>query len=65
MSGISRIARLYRAASVPMRRGDGSYENSMSTTIAECLEHARQCEWYTAHTNEEKDRKFLLRMAKQ
>ena len=36
----------------------------MSPTIAECLEHARQCEWYTAHTNDEEDRKFLLRMAK-
>jgi hypothetical protein len=29
----------------------------MSPTIAECLEHARQCEWYAA-------RKFLLRKAK-
>ncbi len=36
----------------------------MSPTIADCLEHARQCEWYAAHTNDEKDRKFLLRMAK-
>ena len=36
----------------------------MSPTIAECLEHARQCEWYAAHTNDEEDRKFLLRMAK-
>jgi hypothetical protein len=34
------------------------------TTIEECLEHARQCEWYAAHTNHEEDRKFLLRMAK-
>jgi hypothetical protein len=39
-------------------------EFSMSPTIAECLEHARQCEWYAAHTNNEEDRKFLLRMAK-
>ena len=23
----------------------------MSPTIAECLEHARQCEWYAARTN--------------
>ena len=36
----------------------------MSPTIADCLEHARQCEWYAAHTNDEEDRKFLLRMAK-
>jgi hypothetical protein len=36
----------------------------MSPTVAECQEHARQCEWYAAHTNDEKDRKFLLRMAK-
>src|SRR5215468_10019185 len=64
MSGISRLTRLYRAAGVPMRRGDGRCENSVSTSIAECLEHARQCEWYAAHTNDEKDRKFLLRMAK-
>jgi hypothetical protein len=39
-------------------------EVSMSPTIAECQEHARQCEWYAARTNDEKDRKFLLRMAK-
>jgi hypothetical protein len=36
----------------------------MSPTIAECLEHARQCEWYASRTNDEEDRKFLLRMAK-
>jgi hypothetical protein len=36
----------------------------MSLTIAECLEHARQCEWYAAHTNDEEDHNFLLRMAK-
>ena len=36
----------------------------MSPTVAECLEHARQSEWYAAHTNDEEDRKFLLRMAK-
>ena len=34
------------------------------STIAECLEHARQCEWYAARTNDEEDRKFLLRKAK-
>jgi hypothetical protein len=32
----------------------------MSPTIAECLEHARQCEWYAARTNDEGDRKYLL-----
>jgi hypothetical protein len=37
---------------------------TMSPTIAECLEHARQCEWYAARTNDEQDRKFLLRKAK-
>ena len=36
----------------------------MSPTNAECLEHARQCEWYAARTNDEEDRKFLLRKAK-
>jgi hypothetical protein len=35
----------------------------MSTTISECLEHARQCEWYAARTADEEDRKFLLRKA--
>ena len=29
------------------------------STIAECLEHARECEWYAARTNDEEDRKFL------
>ena len=37
----------------------------MSPTIAECLEHARQCEWYAARTNDEGDRKFLLWRAQQ
>ena len=36
----------------------------MSPTIAECLEHARQCEWYAARTNDEEDRTFLRRSAK-
>jgi hypothetical protein len=36
----------------------------MSLTIAECLEHARQCRWYAARTKDEEDRKFLLRKAK-
>ena len=35
----------------------------MSPTIAECIEHARQCEWYAAHTSDEEDRRFLLRRA--
>jgi hypothetical protein len=39
-------------------------EFSMSPTIAECLEHARQCEWYAARTNDEEDRTFLRRSAK-
>ena len=37
----------------------------MSPTVAECLEHARQCEWYAARTNDEGDRKFLLWRAEQ
>jgi hypothetical protein len=37
----------------------------MSPTIAECLEHAHQCEWYAARTNDEQDRKFLLWRAQQ
>jgi uncharacterized protein (DUF2132 family) len=36
-----------------------------SPTIAECLKHGRQCEWYAARTNDEEDRKFLLRRAQQ
>jgi hypothetical protein len=35
------------------------------STIAECLEHVRQCEWYAARTHDEQDRKFLLRKAKE
>jgi hypothetical protein len=35
----------------------------MSPIISECLEHARQCEWYAAHTSDEEDRRFLLRRA--
>jgi hypothetical protein len=34
-------------------------ESAMSPTVAECLEHARQCEWYAARTGDEVDRKFL------
>jgi hypothetical protein len=37
----------------------------MSPTIAECLEHARQCQRYAARTNDEWDRKFLIRRAQQ
>ena len=36
----------------------------MSPTIAACLEHARESEWYAARTNDQEDRKFLLRKAK-
>jgi hypothetical protein len=36
----------------------------MSPTIEDCLENARQCEWYAARTTDEEDRKFLLRKAK-
>jgi hypothetical protein len=35
----------------------------MSPTTAECLEHARYCEWYAARTNDDGDRKFVLRKA--
>ena len=35
------------------------------STIAECLEQVRQCEWYAARTHDEQDRKFLLRKAKE
>jgi hypothetical protein len=37
----------------------------MSSTIEECSVHARQCEWYAARTNDEGDRKFLIRRAQQ
>jgi hypothetical protein len=37
----------------------------MSPTVEDCLEHARQCEWYTARTNYEEDRRFLLWRAEQ
>ena len=37
----------------------------MSPSIEECLEHARQCEWYAARTNDKADREFLLRKAKE
>ena len=36
----------------------------MRPTVAECLEHARQCEWYAARTDEG-DRKYLLWRAKE
>ena len=36
----------------------------MRRTIVECLEHARECEWYAAHTGNEEDQEFLLRRAK-
>ena len=37
----------------------------MTHTMTECLEHARECEWYAAHTGNEEDRLFLLRKAKE
>ena len=37
----------------------------MSPTVAECLEHVRQCEWYADLTSDEADRKFLLKSAKR
>ena len=37
----------------------------MSPTVAECFEHARQCEWYAARTSDDGDRKFLLWRAQQ
>lgn len=37
----------------------------MAPTIAECIQHARQCEWYASRTNDEEDRKFLLWRAQQ
>jgi hypothetical protein len=36
----------------------------MSLTISECLKQARYCEWYAAQTNDEQDRKYLLRNAR-
>ena len=42
MFGQRRIVRIYLV------------EASKSPTIEECLEHARQCEWYAARTNDEK-----------
>jgi hypothetical protein len=35
------------------------------STIAECLEHVRQCEWNAARTHDGGDRKFLRRRAKE
>ena len=43
--------------------GIRAVEVSMAT-IEECLENARQCEWYAARSTDEEDRKFLLRKAK-
>jgi hypothetical protein len=37
----------------------------MLPTIAECMENARQCEWYASRTKNQEERNFLLRMAKQ
>ena len=35
----------------------------MSPTNAECAEQARYCEWYAANTQDERNRKYLLRKA--
>jgi hypothetical protein len=56
------VDHLYQANKEKARGHNWRY--SMSPTIAECLEHARQCEWYAARTNDEQDRKFLIRKAK-
>ena len=37
----------------------------MTATIAECAENARLCKYYAENTNNEEERKFLLRMAKR
>jgi hypothetical protein len=37
----------------------------MSPTITECLEHARQCNWYAGRTSDEENRKFLIWSAKR
>ena len=37
----------------------------MTATVAECAKNARQCKYYAANTNNEEERKFLLRMAKR
>ena len=42
----------------------GPWSQIMLPTLAECLENARQCEWYAERATDEKDRKFLLRKAK-
>ena len=36
----------------------------MSPAIAECLEHARQCQWYAVRTGYGRDREILLRKVK-
>jgi hypothetical protein len=38
---------------------------TMTATIAECTENARQCKWYASKTKKAEERKFLLRMAKR
>jgi hypothetical protein len=38
--------------------------STVSPTIAQCSEQARYCEWYASHANDEGDRKYLLRKAR-
>jgi hypothetical protein len=45
--------------------GGPAGDRVMSATIAECLERARQCEWYASRTKDEVGRKFLLWKAQQ
>src|SRR5262249_43563898 len=54
-------------ASYPIKQGSArghGLRYTMSPNIEECVEHARQCEWYAVRTSSEADRKFLLRKAR-
>ena len=53
-----------RPDQIKRKRGVVIGGTPVSLSIEECLEHARQCGWYAARTNDEEDRKFLLRKAK-
>jgi hypothetical protein len=58
----------FQEASEPERRfpviNRTRRRRDMPPTIAECLEHARYCEWYAARTNDQEDGKFLLQSAR-
>jgi hypothetical protein len=43
---------------------NGGPTDTVFSTIAECLENARQCELYAVRAADQEDRKFLLRKAK-